>query len=234
MAAPKHIHIEKEIKVFIMASIACHKKYQNKRLIYMLIKELVRRTNLSKINQLILFIVTLFRPVTTIMLWTYVFSQPNNSQLPNSPRTPGWRSMTSEDVPSALALINKWSSQFEIRQIFASEEEFSHNFLLHKGTHIVEDKSKKITDLVCYFLPYVHQTRAHISTVVSTQSPVKHLIVDALVCARENGARTVSIRQNNIKSNILTSLSFVPSATQTLHFYNYRYHATSQAKIWTL
>ena len=82
----------------------------------MLIKELVR-TNSSKINQLILFIVTLFRPVTTIILWTYVFSQPNNSQLPSSPRTPGWRSMTSEDVPRALALINKWSSQFEIRQL---------------------------------------------------------------------------------------------------------------------
>ena len=96
-------------------------------------------------------------------------------------------------------------------------------------TYIVEDKSKKITGLVCYFLPYVHQTRAHISTVVSTQSPVKHLIVDALVCAR-----TVSIHQNNIKSSILTSLSFVPSATQTLHFYNYRYHDTSQAKVWTL
>ena len=34
------------------------------------------------------------------------------------------RRMTSEDVPSALALINKWSSQFEIRQIFRSEEEY--------------------------------------------------------------------------------------------------------------
>jgi len=37
--------------------------------------------------------------------------------------------MTSEDVSSALALVNKYSSQFEIRRVFTSEEEFSHNFL---------------------------------------------------------------------------------------------------------
>ena len=172
-AAPKHIHIEKEVKVFIMASTACHTKYQNKRLNYMLIKELVRRTNLYKINQLIIFSFSnLFKPVTTIMLWTYKFNQPTSSQLPSSPRTSGWRRMTSEDVPSALALINKWSSQFEIRQVFNSEEEFAHNFLLQKDvcTYVVEDKSNNITDLVSYILPYhVDQPHAVIHAVVSTQ-----------------------------------------------------------------
>ena len=65
LATPKHIHIEKEVKVFIMASIACHTKYQNKRLNYMLIKELVRRTNLSKINQLTFRLCNdLFKPAT--------------------------------------------------------------------------------------------------------------------------------------------------------------------------
>ena len=232
LTTPKHIHIKKEIK-FIVPSIACHKKYQNKRLTYMLIKELVRRANLSKINQLIsVGTQCLFKPITTIMLWTYVFSQPNNSQLPSSPRTPGWRRMTSEDVPSALALINKWSSQFEIRQVFNSEEEVSHNFLLLNNVYayVVEDKSNNVTDLICYSLRYVHQIHATIIIVVSTQSPVKQLIIDALVCAKENGVRTVRIRQHNIESDILASLSFLPSGSQTLHFYNYRYHETSQAK----
>ena len=236
LAAPKHIHIEKEIKVFIMPSITCHTKHQNKRLRYMLIKELVRRANLYKINQLIFLCNNLFKPVTAIMVWTYKFNQLTNSQLPSSPRTPGWRRMTSEDVPSALALINKWSSQFEIRQVFNSEEEFAHNFLLQKDvcTYVVEDKSNTITDLVCYTLPHEDLTQAcaFINIVVSTQSPVKQLIIDALVYARENDAIIATIRQYNIKSDILASLSFQPSGSQTYQFYNYRYHETSQAKFW--
>ena len=239
LATPKHIHIEKEIKVFIMASTACHTKYQNKRLNYMLVKELVRRANLYKINQLILFSFSnLFKPVTTIMLWTYEFNQPTSSQLPRSPRTPGWRRMTSEDVPSTLALINKWSSQFEIRQVINSEEEFAHNFLLQKDSHtyVVEDKSNNITDLVSYILPHcVNQPHAVILAVVSTQSPVKQLIIDALgVCTRENYAiKIVVIHQYNIESDILASLSFLPSGSLTYHFQNYRYHEISQAKFWT-
>ena len=236
LATPKHIHIEKGIKVFIMAVITCHTKYQNKRLNYMLIKELVRRANLSKINQLILPSKALFKPVTTIMVWTYMFNQLTSSQLPSSPGTPGWRKMTSEDVPSALALINKWSSQFEIRQVINSEEESAHNFMLQKESHtyVVEGKSNNITDLVSYKLPYVDPTHALITTVVSTQSPVKQLIIDALVCARENGAKTVTIFQYNIERDILASLSFLPSESLTFHFYNYRYHEISQAKLWTL
>ena len=237
MAIPIHIHIENETKVFIMTSITVHKRYRNKRMIYILTKELVRRVNLFKINQLIYFGKFLFKPVTTIIFWTYTFYQPTSSQLPSSPRTPGWRRMTSEDVPSALALINKWSSQFEIRQVFNCEE-FSHCFLLQKYmcTYVVEDKYKNITDLISYLLPPMHQTQAcaGITAVVSTQSPVKQLIIDALVCARENGATTASIYKYNIESDILASLSFIPTQNFTFHFYNYRYHEILQAKFWIL
>ena len=236
-AIPIHIHIEKETKVFIFTSITIHKRYHNKRIIYMLIKELVRRTNLFNINQLILSGKPLLKPVSTITFWTFTFNKPTSSQLPSSPRTPGWRRMTSEDVPSALALINKWSSQFEIRQVLNSEE-VSHSFLLQKDvyTYVVEDKYKNITDFISYLLPSMDQTQAcaGITTVVSTQTPVKQLIIDALVCARENGATTVSICQYNIESDILASLSFLPSENYTFHFYNYRYHEISQAKFWIL
>ena len=240
LAAPKYININKEIKVFLMATITCHEKYKNKRIIYMLIKELVRRANLSKINQFIFLLSeTLFRPVTTITVWTYMFiDQLTTGQIPSSPRTPGWRRMTSEDVPSALALINKWSSQFEIRQV-SNSEECAHNFLLQKMAHtyVVEDKSSNITDLVCYTLPYYvdpTQTCAFIAIVISTQSPVKQLIIDALVCARKNGAVGVTMYQRNIESDILASLSFIPFEPQTFHFYNYKYREISQGKLWTL
>ena len=181
----------------------------------------------------------MFKPVTTVMRWIYQFNQHTSIQLPSSPKTPGWRRMTSEDIPSALALVNKWSSQFEIRQVFNSEEEFAYVFLLQKSvfTYIVEDKSNIITDLVSYSLFNqfdVHQPYAYITTVVSTESPVKQLIIDALVCATENGATRTLICQYNIQSESLASLSFQPYEKCVIHFYNYRYREISQTKFWTL
>ena len=228
LSVPRHIHIEKEIKL-IQIFVYWHKKYKNKRLRYILIKELVRRANLAKINQLIFGgHGSLFKPVTTIMKWACQFNQLTGSQLPSSPRTPGWRRMTSEDVPSALALINKWSSQFEIRQVFNSEE-ILHKFVQQKFqfTYIVEDITNNITDLVSYGLLL---GVAYIDTVVSTKSPVKQLITDALVCARENGASEAKIFQRNLHSDILTSLLFQSHNNDGFHFYNYRYHEISQAK----
>ena len=118
-------------------SIACvnqflidHQKYTDKRLWYVLIKELMRRVNLYNINNLIMMQnYSVLKPISIKYAWKYFYNLPTNTQLPSSPRTPGWRRMTSEDVPSALALINKWSSQFEIRQVLNSEEEFVHEFL---------------------------------------------------------------------------------------------------------
>ena len=247
LSAPLHIHVGKDVKIFIIPSVYCHKKYRNKRLKYLLIKELMRRANLSKINQLITVHSPLFKPVATLMVWAYALDQPTSSLLPSSPRTPGWRRMTSEDVPSALALIKKWSSQFEIRQVL-NEEEFVYGALMQNNviTYVVEDKLNNVTDLVSYMsfdlfssaddmsndLP-TGATGAAITTLVSTQSPVKQLIIDALVCARENGALAVTIHQYNIKKDILTSLSFQLSHYETYHFYNYGYHEISQNEFWT-
>ena len=237
MGIPKRIRIEREVKTFIHAGMKYHKKYMYKRLRYILIKELVRRANLAQINQLILLGGDhLFKPITTIVEWKLQFKQLTSSQLPSSPRTPGWRGMTSEDVPSALTLINNWSSQFEISQVFNSEEEVSHYFLLQKFvfTYVVEDKPNNITDLVIYKMLRASHTSAgiHIGPVVSTQSPVKQLITDALVCGRENGANGAVISQCNIENDILTSLSFQPFDQRTVCFYNYEYEI-SQAKLIT-
>ena len=236
MGIPAHIYIGKESKIFINALIGCHRKYMNKRLTYVLSKELQRRSSLTKINQLLLPSNLLFMPVSTIVYWGYIFDQLTSDLLPSSPRTPGWRRMASEDVPSALALINKWSSQFEIRQVFGSEEELSYNFLQQKYvfSYVVEDKSNKVTDFVSYMLFDVPLAQANITAVVSTQSPVKQLIIDALVCARENGARGAIIVQFNIESNLLASLSFQPYQYSTFHFYNYRYHEIARTNYWIL
>ena len=236
MGIPAHIYIGKESKIFINALIGCHRKYMNKRLTYVLSKELQRRSSLTKINQLLLPSNLLFKPVSTTVYWGHIFDQFTSDLLPSSPRTPGWRRMASEDVPSVLALINKWSSQFEIRQVFGSEEELSYNFLQQKYvfSYVVEDKSNKVTDFVSYMLFDVPLAQANITAVVSTQSPVKQLIIDALVCARENGARGAIIVQFNIESNLLASLSFQPYQYGTFHFYNYRYHEIARTNFWIL
>ena len=247
LSAPLRMYIGKDIKVFIVPSVYYHKKYRNCRLKYLLIKELMRRANLTKINQLITMCSPLFKPVSTIMVWSYKFHQPTSNRLPSSPRTAGWRRITSEDVPSAVALINKWSSQFEVRQII-SEEEFVHDVLLPKYmiTYVVEDKPNNVTDLVSC-MTFDLSTIASgklidipagvsgiaITTLVSSHSPVKQLIIDALVCAREYGAVAVTIHQYNIENDILASLSFKLSHVETFHFYNYRYHEISPYKFWT-
>ena len=120
--------------------------------------------------------------------------------------------MTSEDVPSVLILINKWSSQFEIRQVFNSEEEFVHYYLCptipnYVYTNVVENEAN-ITDLVSFRLVNKTNIQFAVSTVASTQSPVKQLIIDALVCAKELDATEMIIHNWNIKSDVLLSLSF--------------------------
>ena len=219
-----------------------HPKYRNRRMQYVLIKELVRRVNLNNINHLVLPYTgnsSVIKPVSTTHEWDYFFNHNPNSQLPSSPRTPGWRRMTSEDIPSALTLINKWSSQCEIRQVFNSEEEFTHKFLCptmpnHVFTYVVENETNNITDLVSNVLINVPCIYAVITTVVSTQSPVEQLIIDALVCARENGAKYLKIYQFDIKPDVLVSLSFHYSGLLNFSVYNYRYHEIPETKFWCL
>ena len=94
--------------------------------------------------------------------------------------------MTSEDVPSALAFINKWSSQFEIRQVFNSEEEFAYNFLCsvfpNVYTYVVENKDNNITDLVSFRSLDKMNTKFSIKIVASKLN--NYLLMDLCVQRR--------------------------------------------------
>ena len=219
--------------------IVHHPKYNGKRIEYLLIKELMRRVNLCNINHLVMNVwnPSILKPISTIHRWKYIFDHPTSYQLPSSPRTPGWRRMTSEDVPSALALINKWSSQFEIRQVFNSEEEFAHSFLHptvvnYVYTYVVENETN-ITDLVSFQLANNHMVFGF-TAVASTQSPLKQLIIDALVCAKELGAKALTIENWNIEPDVLPSLSFHYDFSSCFSIYNYKYHEISETRVWYL
>ena len=217
-----------------------HEYYFNKPIFYMLNKELQRRTNLRKINQFIcLSDADLPKPVSTNSMWYYKFTHPASYILPNSPRTPGWRKMTSEDVPSALALVNKYSSQFEIRQIFTSEEEFSHYFLFPAvpnfvRTYVVENESNNITDLVRCFVERRDdgQLMALITTMASTHCPVRQLIRDVMVCVRNSGAESVAVKQQSVSRVDLSSLFFHLLSVSYCYFYNYKYHEIPESNLW--
>ena len=243
LAHPVFINIGGVSLVCVQPCTVYHPKYRNKRMNYILIKELMRRVNLYDINHLVLIksYRGILKPVTTTDLWRYSFDHPINSQLPSSPRTPGWRRMTSEDVPSALALINKWSSQFEIRRVFTSEEEFSYHFLCltelnYVFTYIVQNETDNITDLISFKLKVIPDMPiyAYVTTVVSTQSPVKQLIIDALVCAKNMGTKELQISQSNIKSDVLLSIPFRYGGTMKFVIYNYKYCEIPATDPWYL
>jgi len=67
-------------------------------------------------------------------------------------------------------------------------------------TYIVENEENKITDLVRYYLggkPHA----AILTTAISTYFPVKQLITDVLVCARNTGVDVVDLIQFVIDNN---------------------------------
>ena len=220
--------------------ISQHPKYNGKRMFYMLIKESMRRANLYNINHYVIYIKhhSLAKPIATSHIWQYDFNNPSITPLPSSPRTPGWRRMTSEDVPKALALVNKWSSQFEIRQVLNSEEEFAYNFLCsiqpnYVYTYVVEDEGN-ITDLVSFRLISKMDMVFCIIIVAPKRSLIKQLLIDALACAKELGFKVLAMKNFYIKPDILLSLSFHYQSSRYFSIYNYKYHEISETRFWNM
>ena len=241
LAEPRHIVIGGISVMCVCPAINFYAKYKNKRMLFICSKELQRRTNQSNINQFLYKrSIGFCKPVATITTRLYQFSHPSSHQLPISPTTPGWRRMTSKDVPSALALVNKYSSQFEIRQIITSEE-FSHHFLSpaipnNVFTYVVENDSNNITDLVRLVLTNDDKKVGIINPVITTLTPIKQLISDAIVCAMNVGADRLLTDQNIIDSKILSSLPLKLTNVLSLDYclYNYKYPEVSQENFFVL
>ena len=146
-----------------------------------------------------------------------------------TPRTVGLRRIKQSDVPKALALTNQYTSQFEIGQVFQSEEEFSYWFLspLHDEikTYVVEEpNSGNITDIFSFTTSVVdkYSEVAAVIALVITKSSPKQLITDLLVCMKQQNITFVTC-QCGLKEHLFTD--FFKLTTFQLHrlFYNYRY-----------
>ena len=147
-----------------------------------------------------------------------------------TPRTVGLRRMTPSDVPKALALTNQYTSQFEIGQVFQSEEEFSHWFLSplrdYVTTYVVEEpNSDNITDM--FSIHYLSNNAAIVAALVITKSSPKQLITDLLVLMKQQNVTFASLCQCGLKEDLFTDFSKSSELVdEQFHFlfYNYKYH----------
>ena len=172
---------------------------------------------------------TVFKPVVTVPHLAYSYE---HSVLPyQSPKTIGLRRITSKDIPKALALTNQYSLQFEISQIFQSEEEFSHWFLCpsipdYVTTYVVEDPvTGDITDMFSFMVAISSQQLllAQVNAVIVTKSPAKQLITDMLIIVKQQQFEGVGILSNIVKRLQLDDLFVDAKFKSYLLLYNYKY-----------
>ena len=202
-------------------------------------REVLRRVNMYGISQGLMFSNSILKPVATLTVWEYCFESTHNSPLPHSPTTPGWRAMTSKDIPSALALTNKYTSQFEIGQVFQSEEEFSYYFMCpmienYMHTYVVEDPvTGDITDVAGFNLEPIlggHSLTSTVKILVAMKSPARQLLIDLLVCAKQARVRLLHTVQYGLKIDVFKNhFKQCPAADCIL--LNYQYNELDENQV---
>ena len=214
--------------------------YYNHQILNMLYKEAMRIANLHGVSQAVLPYLTtrIIKPFTSLSLWMFQFDvmpMPRSSIL-----TPGWRRMKKKDISSALALANKYTTQFEIRQVFTSKSELSHYLFCpsiseYISTYVVEDpKSGNITDMIGYRVEILNDTLtgAHITAVISTKTPVRQLLVDLLICAKQTKARTIQTLQFGLKEEVFYGLFYRCPYYRYWYPYNLSYPEVSESQVY--
>ena len=204
-------------------------------------KESIRRVKLSGYNQGVTYLESdsIFKPLVTLTKYKFTFSSISSATLPSSPTTPGWRSMTSNDIASALALTNKCSSQFEIGQVFKSEEEFTYYFMCpvienYMQPYVVEDPvTGDITDVAGFKLEQGMDGRnmfAYITILVAMKSPPRQLLTDLLVCAKQAKADILYTFKFGLGKEIFEDLLIIDPINCHWYFVNYQYKEIDESK----
>ena len=155
-----------------------------------------------------------------------------------SPRTVGLRRMIPRDVPKAFTLTNQYTSQFEIAQVFQSEEEFSHWFLSplvdNMVTYVVEEPNNgNITDMFSFRTCKLKSEKiAQVIALVITSSSAKEIIADLVVCTQQENATIVILPRFGLKRDLFKNFlqeHSVSTAEFSMQnhgcclFYNYKY-----------
>eukprot|EP00731_Ephydatia_muelleri_P009223 Em0004g1561a len=122
-------------------------------------------------------------------------------KLPETTKTIGLRTMEAKDVSTVHALVNKYLEKFDLIPVFESEEDIVHWFLPRPNiisSYVVENpETKVVTDVISFYhLPStvvshpVHKTLYAVYSFynVATYTPMKDLMQDALILAKQQGA----------------------------------------------
>ena len=236
ISTPYHIRIGGKLLSMVhfqhIISLDAEKQHNNLRNVG--IKETMRMLVYEGIFQATIMTEQPVIPKSVITHDVYVCDLRSYSLPYTSPRTVGLRRMKPSDVPKAFTLTNQYTSQFEIGQVFQSEEEFSHWFLspLHDDlttyNYVVEEpNSGNITDIVSGMTFDLKSGKAaNVTALVITKSSPKQLITDLLVCMKQQNVTHVTLFQYGLKKYLFTDFINTSKSTgQQLHwlFYNYRY-----------
>ena len=201
-------------------------------------KEAMKILGSEGIFQALIFFNRKVTPKPIITFDVYFWDSHFHSLPYTTPRTVGLRRMKQSDVSKALALTNQYTSQFEIAQVFQSEEEFSHWFLDplvdNMTTYVVEETSSgNITDMFSFkTYKYTSENITEVVAMVITSSSAKEIITDLVVCTQQENATIVILPRFGLKEDLFIdflqghSLSATELCIQNhgcYLFYNYKY-----------
>ena len=229
---PYHIRIGGKLLSMVNFWCFVDAENQNNHFYNIGIKETMRMLGYEEIFQATMFTHQSVIPKHVITHDVYVHDLCSHSLPYTSPRTVGLRRMKPSDVPKAFTLTNQYTSQFEIGQVFQSEEEFSHWFLSplrdNLTTYVVEEpNSGNITDMFSIITNMAIDVKAaNVAALVITKSSPKQLITDLLVCMKQQNVTHVTLLQYGLKKHLFTDflkLSELSGQQAHLLFYNYRY-----------
>ena len=203
--------------------------------------EVFRRANLYGVSQgLAYYDNSILKLVATLNRWEYNFKNRYSFSLPHSPTTPGWRAMTSKDIPSAFALTNKYTSQFEIGQVFQSEEEFSHYVMCpvienYIQAYVVEDPvTGDITNVAGFKLERTldgHELFAFTTILVPRKSTASQLLIDLLVCAKRAKADSFDTFQFGFTKEVFEGVFYLQPRKWFLNLLNYQFDEVDESQI---
>ena len=231
-STPYHIRIGG--KLLSMVNLQCALDAKNQENLYNTgIKETMRMFGREGIFQATILTERRVIPNKSVLIHDMYVCDLRSYSLPYaSPRTVGLRRMKPSDVPKAFTLTNQYTLQFEIGQVFQSEEEFSHWFLSSLRddltTYVVEEpNSGNITDMFSgVTFDFDSGKAANVTALVITKSSPKQLITDLLVCMKQQNVSYVSLFQYGLKKHLFTDFLKTSELTdQQAHWllYNYRY-----------
>jgi len=161
-------------------------------------------------------------------------SQVKKYRVPAEPLTTGIRPMTMADVPSACAITKQYLARFKIAPVF-DEADYAHWMLPRDGviyTYVVPGpEAGSVTDVVSFYsLPSTivgdarHKTlnAAYSYYNVATKTPLKELMQDALILAKQNDFDVFNALDLMDNNEMLEQLLF-GVGDGYLHYYLYNY-----------